>query len=148
MTGIVVSRRDGIARAPDGTQWRVHRGKTLADTRHPAVVAYPNDWTPVTIELSVPGTSSASVPQGSPVAAEIDELRNELAEIEELADQRGTELQRLQDGLAERGALLPDEDSRSPGWLVDFVLDVIDAIPSPPSAAPKPPRRKPPAVPR
>jgi hypothetical protein len=163
MTGIVVSRRDGIARAPDGTQWRVHRGKTLADARHPVVVAYPGDWMPVEIELDMPG---AGVPH-PPCAAEreVDELRNELAETEELAEHRGAELQRLQDGLEDRGIVPPIDEVRSPGWLVNWALATLDSwratplvvveedAPQPVTEAetppaPRPPRRKSPAAPR
>ncbi len=140
MTEIMVSRRDGVVTAPDGVKHRVYRGKTLADARHPVVQAYPQDWQPMEIQLPVDG-STASVPQDGPEAAEIDSLREELAEVEELAESRGAELQRLADGLVARGAVLPSEDDREPGWLVDFVfveLDTPAAIQAAAAGAPAP----------
>jgi hypothetical protein len=131
MIGIVISRRDGVVKAPDGTQFRVHRGKTLAHAAHPVVMAYPNDWMPVTIDLAVNGPGDEDVRQDykedvTVLMAKLDELRNELAEVEDLAESRGAELARLADTLAARGVDLPDEDDREPGWLVDLVFAWMD----------------------
>lgn len=151
MTEIMVSKRDGIAKGPDGTKYRVARGKTLADAAHPVVVAYPNDWQPIRVELSVPGGGSTATPD----TAALDELRNEVAELEgmaELAEVRGAELLRLADGLADRGFALPAEDEREPGWLVDLALAALPAGNPEPAAevpAPRAPRTaKPKPVPR
>lgn len=169
MTEIFVSKRDGVARAPDGTQYRVHRGKTLADGRHPVVVAYPGDWMPMEVHLSVPGESEPAAPTpDAEVFATLEELRNELAGVEELAEARGTELQRLADGLAGAGVELPAEDAREAGWLVDITLDAVTALQAPtagpvdrtdvepedlampmqPVAPPRAPKARRPAVPR
>jgi hypothetical protein len=122
VTEIMVSKRSGIAVGPDGVKHRVHRGKTLADARHPLVQSQPNDWSPMQIELNVEGDDAhAAVDE-----AALEELRSDLAEVEELAEARGSELQRLADGLAARGLTLPAEDDRAPGWLVDVALEAVD----------------------
>ena len=134
MTGIVVSRRDGIATAPDGTKYRVHRGRTLADARHPLVAAWPNDWTPMTVDLTVDGDPSP----GAPTPAELEQLRDDLAEAEEAAEDALAQLATIAAGLAERGYELPAEDEREPGWLAGAVLELIP--PLAPVAPPPPPR--------
>lgn len=162
MTELFVSKRDGVARAPDGTQYRVHRGKTLADGRHPVVVAYPGDWMPVEVHLSMPSETPEAPPAraaDAEVFATLEELRNELAEVEDLAESRGAELQRLADGLAAAGIELPAEGDREAGWLVNKVLDVVatwlrdnghpaDVPVEPVIAAPRAPKARPPRVPR
>lgn len=151
--GIVVSRRDGVLTAPDGTKWRVARGKTLADADHPAVLANPGDWAPMVITLTV-GDHEPTVdddPRLTPEAIGIlDDLRGEIAELEETLAQRDAELFRLAEGLAARGVVLPAEDDREPGWLVDLVLAWMDR-PLPPAVTPPPKPRKraaPPRIPR
>jgi len=162
---IVVSRRDGILRAPDGTQYRIARGKTLADAEHPAVVANPGDWVPMVITLAVDRPAGEGVPQGSAAAAEIDELNGQVTELEETLGQRDEELGRLALGLGELGIEVPDEADRTPGWLVDLVLatlaerdtvaaygkgrddeaagaDLPAVAASPPSVAPRTPRKR------
>jgi hypothetical protein len=135
---IVVSRRDGILTAPDGTKHRVARGKTLADADHPAVLANPGDWVPMVVTLTV-GDRPAGVPQDSPAAAEIDELTEQVAELEETLAARDAELTRLAEGLVDLDVKLPDEDDREPGWLVDLALSVvIPGVPDEPAPAPAP----------
>lgn len=153
MTEIVVSRRDGILRAPDGTKHRVARGKTLAEADHPAVLANPRDWVPMVVELTTGTSGDAEGVPHPPCAAQDD-----LAELEETLAARDAELTRLAEGLADLGVRLPAEDGRKPGWLVDLALDafvdaqathfkgagVIDAEPEPapaPIAPPKPRKR-------
>jgi hypothetical protein len=121
---IVVSRRDGILTAPDGTKHRVARGKTLADADHPAVIANPGDWVPMVVTLSV-ADRRPGVPQDSTAAAEIDELNGQVTELEETLAGRDAELTRLVEGLAAAGIGLPAEDDREPGWLVDLVLAAL-----------------------
>lgn len=125
---IVVSRRDGILTAPDGTKHRVARGKTLADADHPAVLANPGDWVPMVVTLTLGDRTLASpgVPQDSPAAAEIDHLNEQVTELEETLASRDAEMTRLAEGLAARDFELPAEDEREPGWLVDFALEAID----------------------
>jgi hypothetical protein len=140
MTEIMVSKRDGIAKGPDGTKYRVARGKTLADAAHPVVVAYPNDWQPMRVELSV---ESPGVTVGDVEA--LEELRNELAEMEETAQVLSGELTRLLDGLMARGYKVPAEDDREAGWLVEFALGALDqartAATTAADVAPESPRR-------
>lgn len=137
MTEIVVSRRDGIATGPDGVKYRVHRGKTLADATHPVVVANPGDWTPMRVEL----TAEAAAGPVNTAGTEVDDLRNELAEIEEAAERYGAELKRLAIALQTRGATLPAEDDQTPGWVVDLALAMLDGIgPAETVPAPKTPR--------
>lgn len=150
MTEIVVAKRDGVLTAPDGTKYRTHRGKTLADARHPAVQAWPKDWVPMVVELAVDDESSsvaAAPSDDSSVSKRLEEVLDELAESEELADSRGLELQRLADGLRELGAAAPPEGERTTGWVVNLALEMLAERPvAPPVAAPKAPRvRKPPA---
>lgn len=131
MTQIVVSRRDGILRAPDGTRHRVARGRTLAEADHPAVLANPGDWSPMVVTLTTPGRperSAAALPGGAEVPAshaQVEQFENDLAELEETLASRDAELGRLVDGLAALGVRLPAEDGRTPGWLVDLVLDTL-----------------------
>lgn len=139
MTEIMVAKRDGVATAPDGVKYRTHRGKTLADARHPLVQAYPHDWSPMEVALTVDGTAA------EPQHEDVEGLRNDLAEVEEVAEARGLELNRLAAGVEARGVKLPAEDDRAAGWLVDLVLDALDALAGGRPAAPTlvPPPRAP-----
>lgn len=122
MTELVVARRDGILTAPDGTKYRLARGKTLADARHPAVAASPQSFAPMKIELSVEDD------EPSPAAA--SDASEELAEVESERDAYREQLVVIAAGLADRGVTLPLEDERSPGWLADAVFAALDAQPS------------------
>lgn len=150
-TGIVVSRRDGILRAPDGTKWRVARGKTLADADHPAVLANPRDWVPMVVTLTLgdrPRAGDFDTPLG--VQHErVVQLENDVTELEETLAGRDDELTRLAGGLGALGVRLPAEEGRRPGWLVDLVLDTLANVGAPPEtapAAPEPAPAAPPAV--
>lgn len=146
MTQIVVSRRDGILRAPDGTKWRVARGKTLADAEHPAVLANPGDWTPMVVTLTVDDrpederATDGPLPEGG--AARLAQLENDVTELEETLAGRDEVFASLVEGLAARDFELPAEDDREPGWLVDLVLRLVDerasTRSSPPRATPVP----------
>ena len=145
MTQIMVSRREGVATAPDGTKYRVHRGRTLADARHPLVVAWPADWAPMQVELTVEEPVTAA--DGAPAdLEELEELRNDLAEAEEVRDAALEQLGRIADGLAERGYVLPLDEDRGPGWLAGLALGLLDeaatrpSLPAPPVAPPREPR--------
>ena len=139
--GIVVSRRDGILRAPDGTKWRVVRGKTLADADHPAVVANPGDWVPMVVTLTTGDRSAPSDVEVPASHTQVEQFENDVAELEETLSSRDAELERLAAGLVELGVKLPAEEDRQPGWLVDLVLDEIVTARADPrwSAAPTPP---------
>jgi hypothetical protein len=159
MTAIVVSRRDGVLRAPDGTKYRVARGKTLAEADHPAVLANPGDWVPMVITLTVAGrpdlpAGDELTPSGAlqpEVVERLSRMEDELAELEETLAQRDAELTRLADGYASLGHTLPVEEDREPGWLVDLVLhDLTVSHPTALAAiAPPKPRKRaaPPAIP-
>jgi len=124
MTQIVVSRRDGILTAPDGTKHRVARGKTLAEADHPAVLANPGDWVPMVVTLTLDDR-----PAGAHLPAsheQVAQFENDVAELEETLAARDAELTRLADTLAARGVTLPAEDDRESGWLVDLVFAELD----------------------
>lgn len=125
-TGIVVSRRDGILRAPDGTKHRVARGKTLADADHPAVLANPSDWMPMVVELTTREAADYGDAEVPGSHSQVEQYENDLAELEETLAQRDAELSRLATGLEAAGIELPAEDQRAPGWLVDLALGWID----------------------
>jgi hypothetical protein len=125
---IVVSRRDGILTAPDGTKHRVARGKTLADADHPAVLANPRDWVPMVVTLTL-GDRPRAGDLDTPLGAQherVVQLENDVTELEETLAARDAELIRLADQLAARGVELPAEDDREPGWLVDLVFEWMD----------------------
>ncbi len=119
MTQIVVSKRDGIVRAPDGTRHRVHRGKTLADATHPVVVAYPNDWTPMHVELAVPGGESPGTQH-----EQVAQLENDVAELEETNGMLVASLTAVSELLDQHGEL-PPIDERGDGWLVEAVRTTL-----------------------
>jgi hypothetical protein len=124
MTQIVVSRRDGILTAPDGTKYRVARGKTLAEADHPAVLANPGDWIPMVVTLTLADRPAAAEVPGS--HEQVAQFENDVAELEETLASRDAELSRLAEGLESVGILLPAEEDREPGWLVDLALGWID----------------------
>ena len=126
MTKIVVARRDGTLRSPGGERFRLHRGKTLADARHPAVVAFPEDWRPVEIDLPINDAADVEVPAAEVTEDELAELRTELAETTETVEHLGAQFRRLIEGLAERGIELPEDEAREQGWLVGLALAAID----------------------
>ena len=146
MTEIVVSRRDGILTAPDGTKHRVARGKTLADAEHPAVLANPGDWVPMVVTLTVGDRPEGAGELDTPLGVQheqVAQLENDVAELEETLAQRDAELTRLAEGLGARGIELPADDEREPGWLVDLVLRLVDERASARSSLPREPQSSP-----
>jgi hypothetical protein len=121
MTEIVVAYRDGILTAPNGEKFRLVRGKTLADARHPGVRMRPESWGPVVVELSVDEPEA----EGSEPDARIDELIAELAEANSERDRFGGYLSAIAEALAERG-LVPAEGTDQQGWLVAAVVAGLD----------------------
>jgi hypothetical protein len=124
---IVVSRRDGILTAPDGTKYRIARGKTLADADHPAVIANPRDWVPMVISLSVGDRPDDGEPPHGSSSERLAKAESDVVELEETLDRLTDELSRLAQGLEGAGVELPAEEEWSPGWLVDLVLTVVRA---------------------
>jgi hypothetical protein len=160
---IMVAVKDGIAREPSGVQHRVVRGRTLADARHPLVIAYPHEWQPIEIHL----------PYGEPDEAvdvdhvfDIDKLRNHnehltAAHKQAEAEAAGylSQLEAVAEVLAEHGYEAPAEPA--PGWLARLVEQALaepraaapvdDSVPDPkPALAPavEKPAAPPPARPR
>lgn len=136
MTQLVVAKRDGVIKGPDGTMHRVYKGKTLADARHPAVEHTPQAWMPMEVALPVAGDAPAgNLGHGEASAvlvAELVDARTEAADY--LAS-----LAEVVEVLAELGYPVPTEDDRAPGWLAEAVRAALtgaapDDVP-PPKAA-------------
>lgn len=126
MTSIVIATRSGLARHPDGGQFRLVRGKTLADARHPLVTAYPELFAPHTVDLPV---DEPEADQGG--------YRAQLAAIAE--------------GLHERSLVPADVDTEAEGWLATLVLGLVDrlaVLDEAPSSDPEEPVREPAALPK
>jgi hypothetical protein len=121
-TELVISRRDGIVRAPDGTQYRIYRGKTLADAQHPAVLASPSTWMPVTIDLPVEGTDP------SEAGTDNSELLARLGDAEAAVESYRVQLTRVVLLLEERGMLPAETDREREGWLVDAIAAAFDEL--------------------
>lgn len=134
MTNIVIAKRSGMLRAPNGERFRLAKGVTLADARHPAVVAFPEDWRPVDVALSVNDAADSDVPAAEITEDELAELRTELAEAHETVDHLGAQFRRLIEGLVARDVELPEDEAREQGWLVGLVLDTLDATAAKPVA--------------
>lgn len=132
MTEIMVARTSGILRAPDGTQYRITRGQTLADGRHPAVTGSPASWQPMRVELAVDDTANCPPgATGGDAEREFDELRSELAELEETADSYRRQLESVAKLLGDRG-LLAGVDAEREGWLVSRLGELLaEAEPDP-----------------
>lgn len=121
-TELVISRRDGIVRAPDGTQHRVYRGKTLADAQHPAVLASPSTWMPVTIDLPLADTDAGEAGTGTA------ELTARLGDAEAAVESYRVQLTRVVLLLEERGMLPAETDREREGWLVDAIAAAFDEL--------------------
>lgn len=133
MTEIVVAYRDGILTAPNGEKFRLVRGKTLADARHPGVRMRPESWGPMVVELSVDDPED-----GSDTDARIDELRASVEQAEEVATNYRKQLAAVADVLGTRG-LMPADAGIREGWLAEAVAAAIDgsaaALPTAPAPA-------------
>jgi hypothetical protein len=150
MTEIVVSKRDGTAVAPDGTRYRVKRGRTLAHANHPVVEAHPHDWLPMHIELATEDAPSA--PEGlDELRAQLEDAQGETQAAEDEAAAHREQLTRLADGLHARQLVPAGIDTERPGWLVDLVLEALDERRGEPAVAgavaddvpvPRPPRKR------
>lgn len=137
-TEVVIATRSGLVSGPDGAKFRLVRGKTLADARHPIARQFPELFAPHTIDLPYEGDEPAAdavdLPEGVESVAELVTLANDMRE----------QLVRLRDGLVERGIVgangadLPTHV----GWLADEVFAALDADLDP-VAPPAPPRRGP-----
>lgn len=130
---VMVALRDATVKTPDGALFRLRAGKTYANPLHPAVVAYPNDWRPLDIDLPAPAATG-----GAPSAdtSALDELREELAVVEEQLEE-SREYRRVLDGiatmLAERG-LLAGVDTEQAGWLPRLLRELLPGTADAPTA--------------
>lgn len=112
MTEIVVASRAGILRAPDGEQFRLVPGKTLADARHPGVLANPDSFMPVEVELSVDDPEESDPRRLEDAETEAESLRQVLTTIS--------------DGLEVRALIPEGTDTAKSGWLVETLFAFID----------------------
>lgn len=139
MTSIVIATRSGLAKDPDGGQFRLVKGRTLADARHPLVRAYPELFAEHTIDLPVDDHEVAVDPDRGSLeyfTAQADEYREQLAAVVEV--------------LREHGALPAEDAMTEPGWLAAAVGAALDRPASdgtPPSNAEEP-VREPAALPK
>lgn len=128
---IVVATRSGLAASADGSKYRLARGRTLADSRHPLVQEHPELWAPYHIELSV------DEPEGDAAAerGDVPSWPEKVAEVEQVADGYRAQLAAIAEGLYARGLVPADVDTDREGWLADLVFAVLDAPAADPSRA-------------
>lgn len=127
-TEIVVATRSGLVSGPDGTKYRLVRGKTLADARHPVATQFPELFGEYAIDLPYEGDEVPAAGADPELAAEAEGMREQLV--------------RLRDGLVERGVVDADSLPTHVGWLADAVFEALDRELNP-VAPPTPPRRGP-----
>jgi len=127
-TEIVVATRSGLVSGPDGTKFRLVRGKTLADARHPIAEQFPELFAAHTIDLPYEGDEVPAAGADPELAVEAEGMREQLV--------------RLRDGLIERGVVDADNLPTHVGWLADAVFEALDRELNP-VAPPTPPRRGP-----
>lgn len=121
MTGLWIATRDGVIANPEsGEKFRIVKGRTLGDPRHPAVAAYPENWHPLDIELTVDDPDPDAEGEATQLAGELHDARNEadgyreqLAAIAQLVADRG---------LVDRFGVQPDHE----GWLVELLGLALD----------------------
>ena len=137
MTNIVVATRSGLAVGPDGTKYRLARGRTLADARHPLAQAHPDLFSPYTIELTVddPEAGGGNLERGEMSA----EVLGELVDARSAAEGYRTQLATIAEGLYARGLVPADI------WLGHRTGDEPDDAPEAPApdSLPKPRKRAP-----
>lgn len=155
-TQIVVATRSGLAQAPDGGKFRLVRGRTLADVRHPLAAAHPELFAPYDIELPYEGDEALGESAGD--LLDVGSWPEKVAEVEQVADGYRAQLAAIAEGLHERGLVPADLDTAAEGWLATLVFSIIDASPAEvaepegklpePAASPLPKPRKRAARPR
>jgi hypothetical protein len=150
MTSIVVATRSGLAEGPDGSKYRLARGRTFGDARHPLVKAHPDLFAPYDIELSVDEPDADEMDDGTPVALRAS-LQFAAEEAQATAEGYRAQLAAIAEGLHDRGLVPADVDTTREGWLAELIFATLDA--SPPAAddvsrdagapeLPNPPARK------
>jgi hypothetical protein len=151
MTNIVCASRDGVLRAPNGEQFRMVRGRTLADARHPAVVANPDAFMPVQVELSIEDADPGHLEDY--FAVEQAELEEKLQQAEAEATAYRAQLVTIADIVMAAGRVSPGTDTDQPGWLAETIRtmaahthptlatsDAEDDVPPPRTRAPRTPK--------
>jgi hypothetical protein len=141
MTEIVVSKRNGIITAPDGSKYRVVRGRTFADARHPVAKAYPDSFMPYKIDLPYEGDDEHDGPSAAE-RGDGETWPGKVAEAESVAEGYRLQLATIVDGLQTRGLMPVDVDTEREGWLVEVLFGILDAGVDP-VAPPAAPRRAP-----
>lgn len=128
---LVIATRNGTVTGPDKANWRLVRGKTIADSRHPVVVAYPENWMALEVELSVEGDTEAA-DEGA-------------ALLREQVEEYGAALMKISTALREGGHL----DNTTANITADEVAVTVLALLAPteislraPVAPPTPPRKR------
>lgn len=134
MTNIVVAYRDGILTAPNGEKFRMVRGKTLADARHPAVQMRPESWGPMVVELSVDEPDADGEPD-----TRVAELLQALGAAQSEADDYRRQLAAVVVVLTSRGLAPEHAETAVEGWLARAVTAAIDERAASPEPV-KPPR--------
>lgn len=133
MTGLLVARIDGVIKGTDGALYRVVRGKTLADPKHPAPQRAPQAFVPMHVELSVessdPGHLEDAASEGE-------------AELKAQCDALEGTLNTIADALETRGLLPAELDRSKPGWLTAAVIRALDTATGKPGERPVVPPRK------
>lgn len=132
MTNIVVATRSGLVQGPDGSKYRLARGRTHADARHPLVQACPDLFAPYEIELSVADGEPAA--ERGDVATWADKVR----EVEATAEGYREQLAAIAEGLYSRGLVPAELDTEREGWLAELLFAVIDGPSSAADAEPSP----------
>jgi hypothetical protein len=138
MTEILIATRDTVLVTPGtGEKFRLIRGRTLADARHPAAAAYPDNFMPVEVELGYDGPDNSDDENASDV---IEEYRAELAEARATADSYRAQLTRIVDELRSRGLMPQSINTDREGWLAEAVASALDApVPDEPVLPPAKP---------
>jgi hypothetical protein len=122
-TDIVVATRSGLAEGPDGAKYRLARGRTLADARHPLAAAHPELFSPYTIDLPYEGDEASL---GDRVAVEPDAaLALELTEARATAESYREQLAAIAEHLHARGFVPPELDTEREGWLAELIADIL-----------------------
>jgi hypothetical protein len=111
---VMIARREGVFKTPDGSLYRLEVGRTTADADHPIVRSFPDAWAPFAVHFA----------SGEP--APMDEsIADQLTELEETAERYRLILTTISDGLEVRG-LLASADREREGWLVEAVFSAVD----------------------
>lgn len=61
MPDVMIATRTRELRV-DGRRYRLRRGRTTAHSTHPAVLAYPDAWMPLPVDLRAPGAEPGNAP--------------------------------------------------------------------------------------